>query len=44
MSVYTIYDDLGDEQRCVKELLDGDFKKVIPIGVDFHPVIKAQKQ
>ncbi len=44
MSVYTIFDDLGDKQRCVKELLDGDFKKVVPIGYEFHPVMKAAKQ
>lgn len=43
MSVYTIYDDLGDSQRCVKELLDGDFKKVVPTGYEFHPVTQAAR-
>jgi len=46
MPVYTIYSDMSDEYETQggvvdTELLDGDFKKVIPVGIDFHPSAQA---
>jgi len=48
MPVYTIYNTSSDEYETQggivkKELLDGDFKKVIPIGLDYHPVTNVAR-
>jgi hypothetical protein len=43
MSVYTIYVDASDEHNYSAKPMDGDFKQVYPVGIDFHPVAKAAR-
>ncbi|CAN7688464.1 imm11 family protein [Mesorhizobium sp. LjRoot246] len=43
MTVYTIFDDTGEDYSPGFALLDGDMKKVLPIGFEFHPVTNRAK-
>lgn len=43
MSVYTIYNDTGEEYISGFELLDGDMKQVVPVGFEFHAGIGAAR-
>lgn len=43
MAVYTIFDDTGEEYESGFGLLDGDMKKVLPVGFQFHPVTNGAR-
>jgi hypothetical protein len=38
MAVYTIFNDTGEEYISGFTLLDGDMRKVLPVGFECHPV------
>jgi hypothetical protein len=44
MAAYTIFNDTGEEYIAGFELLDGDFRKVLPVGFEFSPVTHSVRQ
>lgn len=43
MSVYTIYNDTGEEYISGFEFLDGDMRQVLPVGLEFNPVTHSAR-